>query len=147
MCNQKNLFWWQLPKKLVIGLVGNTTYSDAYDKNPFNFKHFSVNFVALYVNGKQVSSDPLQPNYDQSNYVHEYMQLAHVSGGNMKDHPPLIPRGKLNNGNALYPSALYTSGLCPDQACMDHYFLIKTGNLRAEICFAQPLPTTINIIV
>lgn len=29
--------------------------------------------------------------------------------------------------------------LFPDWECADHYFLIKTGELRAKICFAEVL--------
>ena len=44
--NQDNLFLSQLPKHLVIGCVDNDAYNGNYNKNPFNFKHYDINFVA-----------------------------------------------------------------------------------------------------
>ncbi|GAB0206293.1 hypothetical protein GRJ2_003094900 [Grus japonensis] len=49
--NQENLFLGQLPKLVVIGFIDNDTFSGSYAKNPFNFKRYDVNFVALYVDG------------------------------------------------------------------------------------------------
>ncbi|KAJ7310342.1 hypothetical protein JRQ81_007251 [Phrynocephalus forsythii] len=73
-CNQENLFFLgQLPKKLVIGFVENAAFSGGYTNNPFNFKHFNVNFVALYVDGVQVPAKPLQPDFANGICVREYM--------------------------------------------------------------------------
>ena len=51
MANQENLFLGQLPKRLVIGMVENKTFNGDNDKNPYNFKHFDVNYLALHVDG------------------------------------------------------------------------------------------------
>ena len=58
--NQENLFLGQLPKRVVIGLVNNIAFSGNEAENPFNFKHFDIDFLALYVDGLQVPSNPLQ---------------------------------------------------------------------------------------
>lgn len=142
VCNQENLFLGQLPKQLVIGFVDSAAFSGDYSRNPFNFKHFNVNFVALYVDGVQVPSKPLQPNYPLGQCVREFMQLVQVTGKEMKDQSLLISRNEFLQGYTLYGF-----DLSPGQSCADHYSLIKTGNLRAEIRFAQPLPNTINMIL
>jgi hypothetical protein len=43
--------------------------------------------------------------------------------------------------------ALYAFDLTPDMDSEDHYALIKQGNMRLEVEFASPLPTSINILV
>ena len=142
VCNQVNLFLGQLPKQLVIAFVDNESFRGAYDKNPFNFQNFNVNFIALYVDGVQVPSKPLHPDYANGLWVREYMQLVQTSGKAMKDQDILISRTKFGHGYTLY-----AFDLTPDHGSSKHYSLIKTGNLRAEICFAQHLPITINMIL
>ncbi|XP_032094567.1 uncharacterized protein F54H12.2-like [Thamnophis elegans] len=142
VCNQENLFLGQLPKQLVIGFVDNAAFSGNYERNPFNFQHYNVNFCALYCDGEQIPAKPLQPDYEHNLFVREYMQLLQTSGKSMKDRSVLINREEFNNGYTLY-----CFDLNPDQGCSEHYSLIKNGNLRAEIRFAVPLPNTINMIL
>lgn len=140
--NQENLFLGQLPKQVIIGLVDNDAFSGAYNKNPFNFKHYDINFAALYLDGEQNPTKPFQPNFEDGNCVREYMSLVQTAGKHMKDRSLLINRVEYARGYTLF-----AFDLTPDQEGGDHYSLIKTGNLRAEFRFARPLPTTVNMIV
>lgn len=140
--NQENLFLGQLPKQVVIGFVDNDAFSGNFAKNPFNFKHYDINFVALYVDGEQVPAKPLQPDFEAGNSVREYMNLVQTAGKHLKDKSLLINRDEFAKGYTLF-----AFDLSPDQECADHYSLIKTGNLRAEIRFARALPHTINMVV
>lgn len=140
--NQENLFLGQLPKQVVIGLVDNDAFSGVYNKNPFNFKHYDINFAALYLDGEQNPMKPFQPDFQEGNCVREYMSLVQTAGKHMKDRSLLINREEYARGYTLF-----AFDLTPDQEGGDHYSLIKTGNLRAELRFARPLPTTVNMVV
>ncbi|XP_066566331.1 uncharacterized protein F54H12.2-like [Amia ocellicauda] len=142
VCNQENLFLGQLPKIIVIGFVDNASFSGDVTQNPFNFKHCDINFLALYADGEQIPTKPLQPNFANNNSVREYFNLVETAGKRLKDKPLVVDRKEFARGYTLF-----TFNLSPDQECTGHYSLIKTGNLRAEISFAQPLPTTVNMIV
>ena len=67
--SKENLFLGQLPRRIVFGLVENESFNGAIGKNPFSFKHCSVNFVSLYRDGEQIPSNPLQLNYNQNRYI------------------------------------------------------------------------------
>nr|XP_048682074.1 uncharacterized protein F54H12.2-like [Caretta caretta] len=140
--NQENLFLGQLPKMLVLGFVDNDAFSGSYAKNPFNFKHYDINFVALYVDGEQIPTKPLQPDFEAGRCVREYMNLVQTAGKHMKDRSLLIDREEFAQGYTIF-----AFDLSPDQECADHYSLIKTGNLRAEICFRKALTITVNMIL
>ncbi|XP_044857256.1 uncharacterized protein F54H12.2-like [Mauremys mutica] len=140
--NQENLFLGQLPKMLVLGFVDNDAFSGSYTKNPFHFKHYDINFVALYVDGEQVPTKPLQPDFEAGRCVREYMNLVQTAGKHMKDRSLLIDREEFAQGYTLF-----AFDLSPDQESADHYSLIKTGNLRAEIRFGKALTVTVNMIV
>ncbi|XP_019379375.1 PREDICTED: uncharacterized protein F54H12.2-like [Gavialis gangeticus] len=138
--NQENLFLGQLPKLIVIRFVDNDAFSGNYSKNPLTLK--ITNFVALYVDGEQIPAKPLQHDFENGNCVREYMQLVQTAGKHMKDHSLLINREEFAQGYTLF-----AFDQSPDQECADHYSLIKTRHLRAEIRFAGTLPITVNMIV
>jgi hypothetical protein len=44
---QDNIFLGQLPKRLIIGCVDSNALNGTITKNPFDFKHYNINFVAI----------------------------------------------------------------------------------------------------
>ncbi|KAG6934502.1 hypothetical protein G0U57_016943, partial [Chelydra serpentina] len=135
--NQENLVLGQLPKMLVLGFVDNDAFRGSYAKNPFHFKHYDINFVALYVDGEQIPTKPLQPDFEGGRCVRAYMNLVQTAGKHMKDRSLLIDHEEFAQGYTLF-----AFDLSPDQECADHYSLIKTRNLRAEIHFGKALMVT-----
>ena len=65
-----------MPSRLIIGLVSSSAYIGDYKKSPFNFKTFNANYVGLFVDGQSLPSQPLQPNYDQRNYLDCFRTLT-----------------------------------------------------------------------
>jgi hypothetical protein len=49
---QDNMFLGQLPKRLVIACVDSDALNGTIGKNPFDFKHYKINCVALNVDGR-----------------------------------------------------------------------------------------------
>jgi hypothetical protein len=140
--NQENLFLGPLPKKVIVGYVDSDAYNGSYAKNPFNFNHYNTNFLALYVDGHQVPAKPLQPHFRTSKYIRSYLSLFTGTGQLYQDEGNEVSRDDYGQGYTLF-----AFDLTPDLAeGGDHFNLIKQGNLRLEIQFAQPLPNTINVI-
>ena len=140
--NQENLFLGPLPKSIVIGMVYNEAFTGSYNRNPFAFKHFDLEFMAIYVDGEQHPSKPLQPHYGNEAAVREFYQLALSTGRHLKNKAMIIDREDFMAGYTLY-----SFNLTPDEDAGHHMSLIKSGNIRLEARFRQPLPHTINLIV
>jgi len=49
--NYEKLFSGQLPTRIAIGLVDNRTFNSSRDRNPFNFAHFNLHEIGLYLGG------------------------------------------------------------------------------------------------
>ena len=47
--SHEKLFSGQLPTRIVIGLVDNRAYNGDRQRNPFNFQHFNLNEIAVYL--------------------------------------------------------------------------------------------------
>ena len=58
----ENLFLGMLQKRLILWCVDNDAYNGEYSMNPFNAKNNAINFLAVFVDGRQVPAKPLQPN-------------------------------------------------------------------------------------
>ena len=140
--NHENVFLGQLPKRVVIGCVENTAYNGQSDQNPFNFQHFDMDFMALYVDGVQVPSKPLAPKLDSNEDVLSYASLFMGTGQMGRDDGNEISREEYANGFTLF-----AFDLTPDLDDSGHFHLVKTGSLRLELHFKHALPKTINVIV
>ncbi|XP_073694091.1 uncharacterized protein F54H12.2-like [Garra rufa] len=139
--NQENLFLGTLPKSIVLAMVDNDAFTGAYDKNPFAFKHYDLEFLALYVDGQQIPAKPLQPNFSSGAAVREFYQLATATGRHLKNQALSINREEFLKGYSLY-----AFNLTPDEDCGQHISLVKSGNIRLEVRFKQPLVHTINLL-
>ena len=142
MANQENLFLGQLPNRMVIGMVENTAFNGDKDKNPYNFKHFDVNYLALHVDGKQIPAKPLTPKFDDKLCTRSYASLFTGTGFMGHDRGNQISRDEYADGFTLF-----AFDLTPDLDEGGHFHLVKQGNLRLELHFATQLPETINVIV
>lgn len=142
ICSQENLFLGPLPKTIIFGMVDNDAFSGSYNKNPFNFKHYDAEFIALYVDGTQYPAKPFQPVFQSGNVVREFHSLILASGKQLKDQALSINREEYLNGYTLF-----AFNMNPDDDCGQHLSLIKSGNMRLELRFRQPLPITVNLIV
>lgn len=140
-----NIIIGQLPKRIIIGFVENTAYLGDKLYNPFNFRHFNLNFLCLYIGGKQIPSKPLQPDFKTGNmYVDAYHTLFTGTGIHF-----------LNLGNSItredYPNGycLFAFDLTPDLSANDgtHWNLIKNGTVRMDVRFDDPLNNTVNCVI
>ena len=76
---QDNVLLGQLPKKLVIGCVDSDALNGAITKNPFDFKHYKINFVAL------IPAKPLQLDFENAACIRSYMELYSSTGKMYQD--------------------------------------------------------------
>ena len=140
--NQDNLFLGQLPTRLVLGCLDSEAYAGSYHKNPFNFHHYDINFVAVNVNGRQIPGKPLQPNFEKGQYIRSYQTLFTALNKFGQDEGNQISRNDYTAGYTLF-----AFDFTPDLENDGHFNERRSGPMRVEIHFAKALPHTINVII
>ena len=130
-----------LPKRVVIGMIEQDSYVGAYNRNPFNFKHFDLTKLSLAVDNVNVPHSPIETNFADGKFANAYYSLFHG-----------VDRGPLNSGNFVTKNdfingyALFAFDLTPDKSQGDHFNLIRKGILSLTLSFAQSVPENINVL-
>jgi hypothetical protein len=135
----------QLPKRVIIGFVENRAYNGDKAMNPFNYKHFNLNFLCLCVDGTQVPAKLLQLDFKTGKmYVDAYHTLFSGTGIHFMNLGNSITREGYPNGYCLF-----AFDLTPDLSANDgtHWNLIKNGSVRIDVRFDDPLDTAVNCVI
>ncbi|XP_063951992.1 uncharacterized protein F54H12.2-like [Lytechinus pictus] len=143
--NKDNLFLGQIPNRIIIGFVDNDAFNGNYGKNPYNFKHYNLNYISITVDGEPLPMRPLRPCFEEGksqNYVEAYNTLFMGTSRLFSDRGIAINREEYAQGYTLY-----AFDLTPDLSDGCHLNLVKEGNVRLEAGFDVALPNTLNCIV
>lgn len=143
--NFPDLFLGSSPARVVVGFVDAEAAAGSYKTNPFNFKHFNLKNIGLYVNNIPVSGNILQLNFDSTTgrtIIPAYTNLFQITGKYAKDSGNQISRNDFANGYTLY-----CFDIEPDFNDANYLNLIKQGNVRLEAQFGTALPNAVTCII
>ncbi|XP_022301109.2 uncharacterized protein F54H12.2-like [Crassostrea virginica] len=140
---EDHLFQGQMPKRIVVGLVANDAFNGIPTRNPFNFQNAGVKKLEISINGETITTRPYEPDFADNLYLRSYLSLYQGLGKLGDDWAPDVTIGEYKNGYTLW---------CIDftkdqEAQLDKFHLIQTGNLRIELQFAQNTVETLNCVV
>ena len=138
----ENLFLGTLPKRLILWCIDNDAYNGEYSKNTFNTKNNAIDFLAVYVDGRQVPAKPLQPNFEAGSYIRSYVNVFSATGKQSQDEGYGLSRDDFGQGYTFFGFDLTPDGC--DGGC---FHLTRKGNLRIEMPFATALEQTVYIVV
>ncbi|GFU59977.1 uncharacterized protein F54H12.2 [Trichonephila clavipes] len=64
-----------MPKRLVLACVDNEAFNGNYKKSPFEFNHYYMNFLGVYVDGQPMPHQPLELDFEKDNFIRAYQNL------------------------------------------------------------------------
>ncbi|GFY77595.1 uncharacterized protein F54H12.2 [Trichonephila inaurata madagascariensis] len=133
---QDNVFSGQMPKRIVLACVDNDAFNGNYKKSPFEFNHYNMSFVGVYIDGQPMPHQPLELDFEKENYIGAYQNLLLNSEG------LYLSRNEFAKGYSLF-----LFDLTPDLCDGEHFNLIRHSNLRIELKFSKALEQTVSLIV
>lgn len=137
------LFPDQAPKSLIIAMVENDAFNGSIKKNPFHFEHFSLNKIALYRDGVSIPGRPQTPDFENDKYIRSYLQTMRTMNYYNTDDTNGLTPVMFGNGYTIY-----AYDLTPEKDVTAEYNQgIVSKNLRLEVFFKKPLPSTINVLL
>ena len=119
------LFQGQIPNRIFVGMVENVSFTGQYDKNPYNFKHFNLSSIGIYVNGESLPAHPIKCNFDNNFYLNGYHSLFTTTGKFARDEGLDILRTDYKNGYTLFGF-----DISPASCNGGHQELIKRGTVK-----------------
>ncbi|GFV41635.1 uncharacterized protein F54H12.2 [Trichonephila clavipes] len=130
-------------QKNFVGCVDNEAFHGAFSKSPYEFKHFNLNFIGVYVDGQPVPHNPLELDFSKDQYIRAYQTLFVGTDRMGQDRGIFISRKEYKDSNTLFGFNL-SPDLCSSG---EHLSLIKHSNLRLELKFSKSLEQTVCVIV
>lgn len=141
--NRDNVFLGQLPRRVIIAMVNNESFVGSSKKNPLKLDHNNLNYISIEAGGISYPAQPLTPTFGtNNNYIMSYMTLFTETGKVFDDSGNDITRESFRKGFSLW-----AFDLTPDKDEGGHVHLIKEGNLRVDMKFAEALPATTTVLV
>jgi hypothetical protein len=101
--------------------LDNRAFNGDLTRNPFNFQHFSLSELAVYLDGQQHGIKPLSIDFANRQYVTSFMSLFNGTGKENRD-------------------------LSPSLSEDDNFNLIRLVTVRLDMKFATALPHTLTVV-
>ncbi|KAL8564614.1 hypothetical protein ACOMHN_032170 [Nucella lapillus] len=132
----------ETPNRIVVALVDSSAVNGQYDKNPFHFQNFDLNFLGITLDGKHVPAKPLTPDFDRKRVTRAYLTTLEGSGLLHKDAAAGFSLDRFTKGYALF-----CFDLTPSLVDGDQFELVKSAPMRLELKFAKALPNPVVVLI
>ena len=139
---KENLITGQLPRRLFAAMVPNDAFNGSGAQNPFNFKHFNLNYLSVSIGSQSYPSQPYTPDFSRNLYAEMYNDLVQTAGFHNSSSGFDVDYAGYKNAGHIIAGFDFTN----DQAEGNHIDPIKYGTMRMEGHFKKELDTTINVV-
>jgi hypothetical protein len=140
----ENAFNGVCPDKIIMAFVSAEACGGSYATNPFNFKHYDINFVNISVEGVPAPRGACKVDFAKGEfgpYFEELFKGILPANGEESQFGNGITREAFANGSSLIITDLAL------QSKQGNFFpLKKESSVRMELSFAKPLPETIILL-
>ncbi len=124
----------QIPRRIIVFMVGANAFHGHYQQNPFNFQHFNLNLVQIMAAGNLYPPQPYEPDFEGANAMipfHDMQKCMKTADGS----PCSIQPAMYCNGYTFF--CFDTSA---DQSASEGHFNVRQqGTVELRMRFGQPI--------
>lgn len=139
-----NVHYGQLPRRMFITFVKNLSFNGVYDTSPFDFEHFNLDEIKVFIDGIQYPTKAYKPNYDKHNSIREFYGLFEALNQTGTESTIDFDRSTFES------KPIYGFNFAPDwsdgYSAIGHVNSIKRGTIRVHLSFKHALNFAVNMI-
>ena len=133
--HSEDTFNGRIPEDLTIIFLPSDSLNGKFQKNPYEFKHYKLSHLNVSLSGRPTPEGPLSFDFDNGKYMKGYMNL--YKGKGPPSNSQRITLKEYAGGFSIFRVLLNT------QNESDQYPSNRSGSLRLEARFAEPLPENV----
>jgi hypothetical protein len=144
--DQDQLFQNIRPNRVVFGFINALGAAADYTKNPYNFQHFNVNQIGLFVDSVPISGNVMRLNFNATSdrtIIPAFNNMFEVTDKWLQDSGIQISRSEFAARYAMYCFEIEPN--FGDDGTYLH--LLKQGSVHLEVQFSSALGDAISFIV
>ncbi len=131
----EDMYQQAVPNEIIVGMVSASGFNGAYKENPYNFQHFNIETLGVYVDDESIPAKPLKMDFKNKKYISAYNTLF----GAVPEDGHSISRDDYNSGYTLFRFRL-----TPEQA---EAVPPTKGNVKLVGTFKEALKKNVTLIV
>jgi len=140
--DQDQLFQNIRPNRVVVGFVNALDAAGDYTKNPFNFQHFNLNQIGIFVDNVPVTGNVMRLNFNSASgrtIIPAFNNMFEVTDKWLQDSGNQLDRNDFSGGYGLFCFEIE-----PNFGNDGTYLhLLKQGNVRLQVQFSSALEKAI----
>ncbi len=133
----------QIPRQIIVTLVGANAYHGAVTHNPFNFKHYNVTWMVVTAGGVDFPCNPMTFDFTNKWYTKAYVNLFDTLSMSGADRGNVISYDDFASGYAFFCFDLSNDNMNDG----GYWDLIKEGTTYLKITFDTDTPESIKALV
>jgi hypothetical protein len=137
-----NLCTGQLPRRIIMTMVGNTAFHGSYDTNPFLFHHFNCESLVMRVSNSPRPYEVLKMNYTDSHCLQGMYSLLTANGILNTDRDIGITPEDFMNGHTIYGFDLTAD----HNSQTPVFYLVNDGTVSLECRLSEASSESITMI-
>ena len=151
-CTLDNVFLGDLPRRMFIGILPESTLNGDYKADTMKFINAKVTRLAVLVNGRQFPHTAYEPNFtckqdststESANCVREFRGFLQALGENHSG-------GRLDISlQDWWNNPIYAFNFCPDlsSGAGDHICPSKSGQINIKVNFEKPTDSALIFVI
>ena len=136
-----NIYQGKLPDLIILAMISDADMSGGYQRNPFHFQNFGVNYLCMQANGIQIPRLAYQPDFANGDYIRSYFGVLEALGFDIGPNCWDLTPAEWANGYNIYAFKITPGpiGTVSTPA--------RVGGIRLELKFAAATQANISVLL
>ena len=141
----ENVFTGALPRRLLIAFIDDSGFNGSSKSEPYLFTNYLITHIASYVDGVQYPSVSYEPDFQNSLYMREFVNVYRFFNQDEG-----IPQANIEYGKYIDEQCVFAFDLSPDGSVGSEtgtLSLLRRGSVKIEVKFQASASSALHMLV